>query len=353
MDDGAIRFATDETLCTAQCYGAMTDNTTHSTSTGKSGTTGWIAAGIATAALAGAAIYNQVQRRAAETETPPAGKFVEIDGIRLHYVERGLHERDVHPVVLLHGNGMTWADWDASGVLDKLVAETRVIAFDRPGFGYSDRPRTRIWTPQAQAALMVRALAEIGVERPVVVGHSWGTLVALAMALDFPRVVSGLVLLSGYYFPTARLDVYPTAIPAIPVLGDALAYTVSPLVGRMIAPAGLKASFAPAEISPKFRRFPMEMALRPSQVRATAGDTALMVPGAYSLAKRYDELDLPVLIMAGSGDLIAHPDEHAEKLVSRIKDAELRMIEGSGHMIHYTATDDVADGIIETARRAK
>lgn len=314
--------------------------------------TGWIAAGVATAALAGAALYNNGQARAAEAANPPQGKFVEVEGVRLHYVERGTPERDVHPVVLLHGNGVMWQDYEASGILDAVAAETHVIAFDRPGFGYSDRPRTTIWTPQAQAALFVRALAELHIERPVVVGHSWGMLAALAMALDFPHVVSGLVLLSGYYFATARPDVYPASLPAIPLLGDAMAHTVSPFVGRMIAPPALKASFAPAEIPEKFAQFPVAMTLRPSQIRATAGDTALMVPGAYALSKRYEELDLPVLIVAGRGDLIAHVDEHAEKLVSRIKRAHLCVIEGSGHMVHYTATAAVADGIVETAKRA-
>lgn len=318
-----------------------------------SSNTGWIAAGVATAALAGAAFYNNAQARAAEAAHPPLGKFVEVDGVRLHYVERGTPERDVHPVVLLHGNGVTWADYDASGILDRVAAETHVIAFDRPGFGYSDRPRTTIWTPQAQAALIVRALAELHIERSVVVGHSWGTLAALAMALDFPQVVSGLVLLSGYYFPTARPDVYPASLPAIPLLGDAMAHTVSPFVGRAIAAPALKASFAPAAIPEKFAKFPVALTLRPSQIRATAGDTALMVPGAYVLSQHYGELDLPVLIVAGRGDLIAHPSEHAEKLVSRIKGAELRMIEGSGHMVHYTATDAVAEGIVATARRAR
>ena len=331
----------------------MTKAPTNSIALSANARTGWIAAGVATAALAaGAAVYNARATRAAEAATPPAGKFVEVDGVRLHYVERGVAERDVHPVVLLHGNGVTLADWDASGVLDAVAAETHVIAFDRPGFGYSDRPRDAIWTPHAQAALIVRALAELHVERPVVVGHSWGTLAALAMALDFPQVPAGLVLLSGYYFATARPDVYPASIPAIPLVGDALASTVSPLVGGLTLPPALKASFAPKDIPAKFGNFPVAMMLRPSQIRATAGDTALMVPGAYAISRRYAELDLPVLIMAGDGDLIAHADEHAEKLVARIAGSDLRVLEGHGHMIHYTATDAVADGIVEVARRA-
>jgi pimeloyl-ACP methyl ester carboxylesterase len=151
----------------------------------------------------GSALFNRASARRAEAATPPTGKFVEVDGVRLHYVDRG--EGPV--VVLFHGDGVMLQDFDVSGVLPLAAEQHRVIAFDRPGYGYSERPRSTIWTPAAQAELIASALKKIGVERAVVVGHSWGTLVALAMALDHPGVVSGLVLLSGYYYGTARPDV--------------------------------------------------------------------------------------------------------------------------------------------------
>jgi pimeloyl-ACP methyl ester carboxylesterase len=156
--------------------------------------------GVAALALAGSAIL--VNRRAAQAERkhPPKGSFVATDGVRLHYLERGHGQ----PVVFLHGNGAMIEDMLISGVLDHAAPKYRAIAFDRPGFGHSERPRGRSWTAAAQAALFAKALAQLGVERPIVVGHSWGTLVALALALDHPQSVAGLVLASGYYFPTAR-----------------------------------------------------------------------------------------------------------------------------------------------------
>jgi pimeloyl-ACP methyl ester carboxylesterase len=78
----------------------------------------------------------------------------------------------------------------------------------------------------------------LGIERPIVVGHSLGTMVALALALDHPDQVSGLVLASGYYYPTARADVLFAAPPAIPLLGDLLCHTVTPLIGETAAPRG-------------------------------------------------------------------------------------------------------------------
>jgi hypothetical protein len=96
-----------------------------------------------------------------------------------------------------------------------------------------------------------------------------------------------LVLVSGYYYGTARPDVVPPWIPANPLLGDAIAHTVAPLTRRLTGPLGVKLSFAPASVPAVFSALPASMPLRPSQVRATAADTAMMVPGAIALSRRY------------------------------------------------------------------
>lgn len=74
-------------------------------------------------------------------------------------------------VVLLHGNTVTHADFVASGFIDRLARNQRVIAFDRPGYGHSSRPRNRLWAPFAQAAVFHVALEKLGIEQAVVVGH--------------------------------------------------------------------------------------------------------------------------------------------------------------------------------------
>ena len=298
-------------------------------------------AAVAGAALGAAAIYNQRQARRAEERNPPAGHFIEVDGVRLHYLERG----EGAPIVLLHGNGAMIEDWVASGLMDRLLQSHRVIAFDRPGFGHSERPRSTIWTAEAQAALVAGALQELGVEKPLVVGHSWGALVTLALALDHPGLASGIVLLGGYYYPSVRGDVLFASQPAIPGIGDAMRYTVSPLLGRALSPAVTKKVFSPAPVPDKFDGFPMDMALRPSQIRAEAAEAALMIPAAATLSGRFRELDLPVTIVAGAGDRMVDPEDQAERLHDALPGSKLLLVEGSGHMVHYTATEEVAAAI--------
>ena len=296
-----------------------------------------------------AALANHIAARAAERRHPPTGPFVTANGVRLHYVDRGSGP----PVVLLHGNGAMIADWDASGLLDALARRHRVIAFDRPGFGHSARPRGTWWTAQAQAELLLQALRQIGVRRPVLVGHSWGALVALSMALEDKAAVAGLVLLSGYYFPSVRADVVLVSGAAVPISGDILRYTVSPLLGRLVSGSVYRKLFAPRPVDARFQAgFPTSMALRPSQIRATAADSAYMVPAAASLAARYGALNLPVVIMAGAGDEQVDTSAQSRRLHAVMPGRELVVLEGLGHMMHYAASDRIVDAVDTAAKTA-
>lgn len=294
------------------------------------------------AVLAATALIVRQQARRAERNSPPLGQFLEVEGVRLHYVERGQGQ----PLVVFHGNGSLIQDFAVSGLIDRAAERYRVIIFDRPGYGYSERPRHTLWTPEAQAALLHRALHRLGVERPIVVGHSWGTLVALALALDYPTDVQSLVLLSGYYFPTARLDVGLFSPPALPIVGDVLRYTLSPVLSAVLWPGIRRQMFTPAPVPPHFKEtFPVGMLLRPSQLRASAQESALMIPSAHRLSHRYGELTLPVVILAGAGDQIADVGRQSLHLHQALPQSELRLVPGVGHMVHQSAPDQVMAAI--------
>jgi len=298
------------------------------------------------AALGALALLNHALARRAEHRHPPEGRFVEVDGVRLHYTDRGTGT----PVVLIHGNVVTGHDYDTSGVAELLLPHHRVIIFDRPGFGHSSRPRGRLWTADEQAALLHKALRQIGVERPVVVGHSWGAIVALSLAQRYPADTAGLVLLSGYYFWTLRPDVWLVAAGAVPVLGDILRYTLSPVLGWLTTPLLKRMLFSPAPVTPRFdREFSPGMALRPSQIRATASDGALMIPGALALRAGYDDLSMPVAIIAGEGDRVVFK-RSAERLHGEIPGSTLQILPGAGHMVHHLAPRLVARTIEAVAR---
>lgn len=301
--------------------------------------TGWTLGALA---LGAAWLLVRNRSRQAERAHPPAGQFLDVHGTRLHYLSQG--EGPV--IVLLHGNGVIAEDFRHAGLFEQLARTHRVIAFDRPGFGYSSRPRGTLWTPAAQAALLAAALEQLGVKRAVVLAHSWGTLVAISMALQQPQLVQALVLASGYYYPSVRFDVL-TATPAIPVIGDVLSHTISPLLGRLMWPLLVKRAFAPSAVPDSFKRLSPWMMLRPGQLRAEAEETAMMIPSAAVLRKHYPELRMPVSIVAGREDAIVSASYHSARLHDALDNSELTLLPGAGHMIQHLSQPTL---LRETAR---
>lgn len=300
-------------------------------------------AGVAITSTA-VAIATWVERRArrADRVNTPEGQFIEVDGVRLHCVERG----EGPAVVLIHGNNVWWRDFLASGLIDLLARHHRVIAFDRPGFGHSERPRDRLWTPSAQAGLIAAAMRQLGVGPAAVVGHSMGSMVALAMALDHPEQMRSLVLLSGYCFPKLRVDALMAAPVALPVLGDVMRYTVTALSARALLDSSVKQMFAPNDVPADFMTImTREMLVRPIQLRANAEDAAFMMPTAGQLSERLDELQMPVTVIAGEKDTVVDVDAHSARLHATLPSSRLIIVPGAGHMVHHVAQRQITEAV--------
>ena len=297
-----------------------------------------IAAGAAVTGLA--AVINYRRGRAAERANPPIGRFIEVDGVNVHYIEKG----EGPPVVFLHGNGASVEDFVISGLMDRLAESHRVIAIDRPGYGYTGRPRLRLWTAAAQAALLRQVVQRLGVRKPLVIGHSWGAIVTMTWALAHEQELAGVVLMSGYYYPTPRRDVLILSPPGLPVVGDFMRYTISPPLSRLIAPKLIQRIFAPNPVPRRFaERFSLEMAVRPWQLRASAEELGFMIPWAAAHQSRYGDLRLPVTIITGDDDHIITAARQSIRLHRDIPHSELRVLPGLGHMIHYFAQDEIAE----------
>ena len=284
------------------------------------------------------ALLVYVVSKAVERRNPPIGKFLEIEGSRLHYFERGTGL----PVVFLHGNATMLQDFLLSEAFASAAKQNRAIAIDRPGFGYSTRPRARAWTASEQADVIAEALRRLNLASVALVGHSWGTLVAVALAQRHPALVRSLVLLSGYYYPTPRFDAALAVVGAMPVIGDILRYTLTPVVGLLALPITLRVMFAPGPMPERFgREFPRLMMLRPWQLRASLGDGAVMLRSATELQGGYRALQVPTFIAAGGDDRIVKPSQ-SDKLHQDVRGSDLQIFRGVGHMVQHSATDQVA-----------
>jgi pimeloyl-ACP methyl ester carboxylesterase len=111
----------------------------------------------------------------------------------------------------------------------------------------------------------------------------------------------------------------------------------------------LKKIFGPKSVPTKFQAFPKEMALRPSQIRASASEAALMIPDAFGLRGKYRDLQVPTVIIAGEDDKLIDIDSQSARLHDDVSRSTIRRIAGNGHMIQQTATDEVMSAIREVA----
>jgi pimeloyl-ACP methyl ester carboxylesterase len=305
----------------------------------------WIAGAAGVAALAGTAACVAWAARRAETANPPRGYLIEIDGVRVHYLDQG--EGPV--VLLLHGQGSTANDFVAAGLFEALARHHRVIAIDRPGFGHSERPRNQKWGASEQAELIAAALGRLGIGSATVVGHSWAVLTAIALALNAPHHVSRLVLMSGYFYAAFRPDAWLGAVRATPVLGDVMRYTTSAVEARLTLGLLTKRTFSPQPVPPQFfAHMPKGMLLRPSQLFAVAQESKLLAGEAARLSASYPRLTMPVAIVAGSADGVLSTEQHSIRLHRHVPHSTLTVLDGVGHMPHHAAPQAVIAAIAGT-----
>jgi pimeloyl-ACP methyl ester carboxylesterase len=171
-------------------------------------------------------------------------------------------------------------------------------------------------------------------------------MVALAVALNHPDTLRGVVLLSGYYYPSLRTDVLLSLLPAIPIIGDLLRFTVSPLVSAAMLPRLFRKMFAPLLVPKSFAdRFLDGLPIRPSQIRAESQDGVTMIPAALAMRHRYHDLQMPLIIMAGDEDEVVDRGQQAVRIHQEIPHSTLRLVPNAGHMFHYAVPDQVAEAV--------
>lgn len=288
------------------------------------------------AILAAFALYTQVEVRRAEARFPPTGQFVTVHGIRLHYVDRGTGA----PVVLLHGNPGFVEDF--LPLVDSLARTHRVIAFDRPGHGYSSRASAAGTMPHDQVQLIHDALAQLGVSRTIVVGHSWGGGLALLYALEHPREVDRLVLIGTRAFPSTGGADPVYALNRTPIIGALFRHTALLPVGRTLVRRRLTSAYAPDTVRRGHFEAARALWLRPSQVAATVWDTRNLDRELREASTRYSGMRVPVIVICGARDQLL---PESKRLAIAMPGAQLVVVPNTGHEAQLTRTAIVLDAI--------
>ncbi len=300
-------------------------------------------------ALAGAALLVVTLRLTsrAEANFPPLGKFVTVDGTRLHIVEKGAGP----PIVLLHGAFGTLHDF-TNTIFDDLARTHRVIAIDRPGHGHSERPAGEI-DPADQARLIHGALRQLGMQRPILVGFSFGGAVVLAEALAHPGDVRAVVLLNAasHTWPNPISLTY--RLSGLPVIGPVLNSTLATPIGHLLLDSSAAGVFAPGPVPPHFSRAALPLTVRPANFAANAEDIRVLQPFLAEQQKRYGELRLPLVIVVSPADRSVGADIHSRPLARAVPGAELIEVPGAGHPILYSHPEVALAAIARAEARSR
>jgi pimeloyl-ACP methyl ester carboxylesterase len=282
----------------------------------------------------------------------PVGRRVPVAGGRLHVVELGPAQMAGPPVVLLHGASGNLED-ERLTLGHALAAKRRVIMIDRPGHGFSDRPGGAAdASPARQAALVAQALEWLGVERAIVVGHSWSGALATALALDFPVRVAGLVLLAPVTHPWPGGIAWFNKLAVTSVIGQLFARTLALPLGTLLIGGAIASVFAPQRPPPDYlRRAAARLVLRPAEFIANAQDIARLKDFVAAQVPRYRAITAPTAIISGDRDNTVSIRLHARAVAALIPRARLIVLEGMGHMLQHAAPEAIEAAIDELAAR--
>jgi pimeloyl-ACP methyl ester carboxylesterase len=300
------------------------------------------------AVLGGMVLFTVRTAHRVETALPPLGRFVDVPGARLHVVERGQGPA----LLLVHGLAGQLGHF-TYGVVDRLATQYRVVAVDRPGSGYSVRAPDASATLGAQADALAALIDALGLVRPVVVGHSLGGAVALALAQRHPQRVAALALVAPLTHPVQGAPlVFQGLMLTKPWMRTLLAWTLAVPLSVAKRDAMLHQAFGPEEVPRDFAtRGGGMLSLRPGHFIAAASDLAA-IPGALpGVAQRYSAMQLPVSILFGRGDRILDAHDQGEALAAKLPGAQLTLVDG-GHMLPITAPERTAQFIREAATHA-
>ena len=302
---------------------------------------------IAVVLCAGAAI-TFVGKYLIERAHVPRGRFIEINGFRQHVIEMGDGGGSKHalPVVLLHGAGANLEDMNLA-LGERLAVRHRLILIDRPGFGFSTRRTGAGSSPADQASVLRDVLDKLGVERAIIVGHSWGGTMALTFALDFPQRVAGLVLIAAPTHPGLWRMTKLNALLATP-FGWLFAHTLALPFGAIFIWPGARTAFLPQVIPPGYvKRTATMLVLRPATLLCNWADIGCLDAFLTQQAARYDRLAAPTIALVGDRDPLVPVEQHAAKLAATASAVKVEVVPGFGHMLHHSAADRVAAAVEE------
>lgn len=286
-----------------------------------------------------------------ERRNPPVGEFVEIGGARIHAVHVSAPPNaELPPVIFIHGASANLHD-QMVPLRPLLEGRAEMLFFDRPGHGWSSRGPGNNETPEGQAETLAALMDHFGIERAVVVGHSFGGASTAAFALAHPERTLGLLFASAatHPWPGGATSWY-YALTTRPLIGRIFSETLTFLAGSRRMQAATNCVFAPNHAPDDYlARARIALVLRPTTFRANAVDVESLYAFAGRNASRYPIISAPTVVLSGDHDTVVYEEIHSRGLARDIPGAELLWVRNLGHKPDWIAPDLIVAAIEKLA----
>ena len=299
--------------------------------------------------LVGLFLFTWFISKRVEAGLPPEGKFINIRGNQIHYLEQGQGPS----VVMIHGLSGVAQNFGYQ-VLGDIAKDHRVIAIDRPGSGYSVRHSRSSANLGVQADIVAELIDALALDKPLVVGHSLGGAVALATALRYPDKVSGLALVAPLtHMPSETSKAFAALNIPYMWLRKLVGWTLAIPLSIRNREKVMDIVFGPEAVPKDFpTRGGGYLGMRPSQFVSASTDMRAVPDSLPAMQQSYGSLSLPVAVLYGREDRILNPQEQGQALVDALPGAELELIDG-GHMLPITQPDVTSAFICRVLQRVK
>lgn len=282
-----------------------------------------------------------------EQNFPPIGTIAQINEAKLHYVDTQTDENEKPAIIFLHGAGGNLRD-QMHIFRPLLEQDYRLIFPDRPGQGYSDVVENS-HDPKQQAKSIALLMDELGIEKAIISGHSYGGVVASAFAVLYPQKTQGLILLAPVAYPWGTGLAWHYGLSNTPIIGWLFSRLIAVPAGSLIYPKAIKNVFAPNTLPNDYEEASgTRLALRPATFLANERDVANVEAHVIDFHHRYKEITAPTYIFHGDKDKIVSLEIHSINGLSKdVPGAKLEILKGVGHKPDYVAVEKIVAAIRE------
>lgn len=271
------------------------------------------------------------------------GVYVTIRDVKIRYKQIGSGP----DLLFIHGVPGSIEDWEP--VIDMLSSRYRLTLYDRPGHGFSSAAHID-YTLEHNAGIALGLIDELKLKDVIVVGHSYGGSIIMAMAVQKSMRVKGFIAVGGASYEVRHMEPLFRII-RLPLIGRGFAVIASATIGSGMIAEGIEQAFhpnlnaIPADYSEKRHA----IWLQAKVICTIANEELNLNHDLRRIIPRYRDIRKRFVIIHGADDRLV-PADDSRRLHSDIRNSRLVILEGTGHQVQFAQPDAIVKAIDEMSR---